>query len=260
MSGGIAALLFTDASGNVVFVDDGFLRLFGYLEFGEVLGEPLHGIMHMSHHDAQEMLHEASQNGTLAGRWLHLKDLRGQAFELFCSGVATYDERGGFLGVDLTLLDAVDDLAGDQAPRHHYDVLHQHVDRVYQSTYSTVSEHSDPDALLLNLYLKAHIDALGVLLSRLAGYRVRGTMEGIFNSRAERQSWPVRLRGSELTFTGSTMPREAYHDLLNTLIQYASGVVGRRQACSELAAVHDHAAERVRALVDALDIPRLFAS
>ncbi len=253
-----AALLFTDAAGRVVFVDSNFLRIFGYTDFGEIVGEPLSHVLGIGHRDAQELMHELARTGRIHERRLNLTDRRGHVQVMTCAGVATYDERGEFIGADLTFTSAAEAAVHEQAARHHFDTLNRHIRQTYDELGSGAVPDIDRESQLLTLYLKSHLDALTVLLSRLAGYRVCDTLARIFGDTVRKHGWPLMLRGSMISLLPGTIPpREAYRELLAALIGYAGGVVGRRRVVTELAAVHRHTDPQVQMLADACGLSDL---
>ncbi|GAB4474477.1 MAG: hypothetical protein Kow00124_14500 [Anaerolineae bacterium] len=253
-----AALLFTDAAGRVVFVDSNFLRMFGYIDFGEIVGEPLSQVLGLGHRETQDLLHELSRTGSIRERRLSLADRRGQVQVITCTGVATYDERGEFIGADLTFTSAAEAALHEQAARHHFDTLNRHIRQTYDELGNSAVPDIDREGQLLTLYLKSHLDALTVLLSRLAGYRVCDTLGRVFTDTVREHDWPLMLSGSMISLLpGAPPPREAYRQLLATLIGYASGVVGRRRVVTELAAVHHHTDPQVQTLADACGLSDL---
>ena len=56
-------LLFTDASGRVIFLDNWVLALLGQVRAGELVGEPLHVVFGISQGAADGLMMEIARNG-----------------------------------------------------------------------------------------------------------------------------------------------------------------------------------------------------
>src|SRR5689334_17231775 len=91
------AMLFTNAMGQVVFVDRAFLTMMRYDDAGMVAGEPLHKVLGLDQKNALQLLDTLRRQGQVRDWELDFAQA-GMSVRLSLAGVATRDEGGNFIG------------------------------------------------------------------------------------------------------------------------------------------------------------------
>ena len=234
-------LLFTDARGRVIFLDNWVLAQLGHVEVGELVGEPLHTVFGVSQAAADALLKEISHEGYIHDRPLAIARPDGAQIEMVCTGIANYDDQRIFIGADVTLREP--NGAFTEQPATHGDVLAMRIQRIQAEA---DARQMAKDGLQAQLYLSALIDAVHVLLARTGGQRVAHALEDILNLRATQSSWPVKMTGGAFVFTSADVPPEAYQKLIYEAIGYARNVVGGRLLLQEMHALDDQMEPEVR--------------
>jgi hypothetical protein len=246
----LLALMFTDAQGQVVFVDNNFLSLMKCPEAGVVVGEPLHRALRADSKVISQLLKDVSISGYVHDREIEVLPWSGDPVTVRCTGVATFDDREGFIGADFTLRDAA--LAKSDAPQptHHRDALTTRIKQVHAEATSLESK------ILLQLYFSTQVSALEILLARLAGPRILHTLESKLNHASELQG--VYIKDGHLTFESKDIPADVYYALLNEVIKYSSGVIGRRMVSHELQIVDEQMDAESRRMAEQAGLRQLF--
>jgi hypothetical protein len=227
------ALLFTDADEQILFVNDELLKIIDCPEAGAVVGEPFHQALGVDHKLVSQLMQDINQIGYVHDWPLELHPTTRSPLEVLCTGVAAYDDRGGFIGADITLRDPV--LAGvPETPfTHHKDALHARIKQI-QSEVETLEDRSS-----LQLYFMAQAYALEILLARMGGPRVCRTLDGIANRIIDKRSWPIRVKDGAFTFEKPDLPPDVYATLLVGIAHYAADVIGARMVAAEIQAVDE---------------------
>ncbi len=229
------ALVFTDARGRVVFVDNNFLDLLNLSQPGTIVNQPLHQILHVDRAIITQLINDVAQTGYVHQRPLTLKVPEGSTLPILCTAVATRDSEGNFIGADLTLC-CDDESTTPETPMFHADVLYTRVKQIQSEaeTLKTLEEQAR-----LQLYFTAQVNALQVLLGRMGGPRVQGTMEEIVNQTAKKNAWPIHINGGHFTADLKDEYAAVYLALLTEVIDYAASVIGRRAVQGEMQAVEE---------------------
>ncbi len=226
------ALLFTDAKGRVVFVDQNFLALMGYGHSERLVGQSAHMILGLDLQTTAQLIDEVAKTGFVHERPLQIKDADGEVLLVVCNGVATYDDRNRFIGADITLR-RVKEEPPSRLLTTHWDVLSERVERI---RVEAEQQQAQREQMLLQLYFTAQISALQVLLDRMVGHRIREAMDSIVNNLTDKNHWPISILGSNIVIAGSPTV-EAYRTLLNEVVVYAATVIGKRVVEREMSAV-----------------------
>lgn len=225
------ALLFTDAKGRIVFVDNKFMELMSYPESGQLVGEPLNAVMGIAQADVNQLMQEVARTGYIHEHRLVMRGPSGQTVEVLCSCVATYNDQGQFIGADMTLYQMREITAPQEESPVHGDVLQA---RIQQIQVETGTRRAQEEQIHLQLYFTAQINALQVLLARMGGPRIHAALEACVNNLATRKQWPARLQGGHITVDEAGLPVEAYAELLKEIVHYGSDIVGRRPVIQEM--------------------------
>jgi hypothetical protein len=226
-------LIFTDARGRVVFVDNRAMSLLGQVEAGRLVGEPLHSIMRVAFDVINALLADIARTGYVHERPLVITRSDGSRFETMFTGIASYDDQHTFIGADLTLRDPAA-LASTPLTTHG-DVLGVRIQQIEAEADAQIAE----EVLLAQLYVTALISAVQVLLARMGGKRVSEALEGVLNGRAVQAGWPFKMAGGQFIIDATNLPSEAYRALIDELIGYARNVTGSRLLFQEMRALEE---------------------
>lgn len=225
------ALIFTDAKGRIVFVDQKFMDLMGYPRDQSLVGEPIHKILRVDQAAIAALLQEVAHTGYDHERSLILQSRSGEATEVLCSSVATYNEQGGFIGADITLYE-------NEARSAQADVVPQHEDvlqaRIEQIQVETEAREAEQEQANLQLYFTAQMNALQVLLARMGGPRIHAALEESVNQLAQKKGWAMRAQSGHIVLDEKGLPPEGYVTLLKEVVDYASNIIGRPPVMQEM--------------------------
>ncbi len=208
VTGGREALLFTNMVGQVIFVDHQFLKMTKRSagDVRNVVGKPLHEIVGLDRETVDQLMQDLARAGHVDARPLRLQDTSGATLSVYCSGVATYDSDGSFVGADLTLRQA------SETPDYETISL--------QEVLATQEES------VLKMYFSSQIQTLYNLLAQTGGKRLAGQLEKIVNETAQRNVWPVSMRLGQVKVDLKVTQADVYKALLSKATAFASGVLG----------------------------------
>jgi hypothetical protein len=224
-------LVFTDARGRIVFVDNSFLELVGQGETHRLVGEPFHKAIRATQDVVVGLIREIAQLGYVHEHPLTITRETGEQIETVCTGVATYDDQNIFIGADLSLRNP--SFASPAETATHSDVLGARIQQIEAEADQQIAE----DRLLAQLYFTAQAGALLILLGRMGGQRVQELVEEIVNQRASSAGWPIQIKAGQFVIAPTGLPDEAYRTLLSAMIEYGRNIVGGRMLQQELRAV-----------------------
>jgi hypothetical protein len=231
-------LLFTDATGQVVFADPSFLRMLNYREAGVVAGEPLHRALGLDQKLAKQLLEDLRKTGQVRDRRLDLQTANGGTVLVAFTGVANYDDSGSFIGADLTVRDVKRDTAEVPAIGRG-DVIKTRVQQI-------LSETGQEDAAYLRSYFTTQMEALYVLMGRLVGLWVHNNLDKMINSAATLNGWSVQFNHGALGKEVANPDGRVYKALLAEASNYAVSMIGQRVVARELRMVDEYMDERTR--------------
>lgn len=231
--GSTLGLIFTDARGRVVFVDNKVMSLLGQVDTGRLVGEPLHSIVRVAFDVINNLLTEIARTGYVHEQPLVITRSDGTRVETICTGIASYDDQHVFIGADLTLRDPSAVAPAQLAT--HGDVLGVRIQQIEAEADAQIAQ----DELLAQLYITALIGAVQVLLARMGGQRVSEAMESVLNGRAAKAGWPFKLTGGQFVINTVDLAPEAYRALLDEVIGYARNVTGSRLLFQEMRALDE---------------------
>ena len=216
-----AAQLFTNSAGLAVFADRPFMTLLSYPETFAVVGKPLYQVLGIEQVLAQQLFDQLRKAARLEERLLEVRNANGLPLRLVCSGVASVDAAGKFLGADFRLRPA--------------SVFAEEAD----ATIVRVSIDQDPeiDNMFLQLYFTTRVKALYVMLGRLIGPQVNDRLDRLINDTAKKNNWNVKILGGLFTADVATTPVQVYKTLLKDTQTYAENLIGQRMVARGLAGV-----------------------
>ncbi len=237
------ALMFTDARGRIVFVDANFMQLMGYGRDESLVGEPLYKIIGLEQPRMAELMQEVARTGYVHEHPLAVRGPNGDAVKVLCSCVATYNERGEFIGADMTLHQGhASTQQSGEAPLHG-DILQT---RIQQIQVETEARKAQEEEARLQLYFTAQMNALQVLLARMGGPRIYATLEASVNQLADKRKWSMRMQSGHIILDEKGLPPEAYAALLKEVVDYGCNIIGRPPILAEMRAVDAQVGETVR--------------
>jgi hypothetical protein len=237
-------LVFTDARGRIVFVDNRFLNLVGELEAGALVGKPLNAVIHVANEAIRALIQDIAHSGYVHERQLTIVRGDGAPVETICTGVATYDDRKAFIGADLTLRDPSQ--ASPNEPATHSDVLGARIQQIEAEADAQAAQYE----ILAQLYFTSLVSSIQVLLGRMGGPRVQATVEDIVNQRSAKGGWSIGLKGGHFIIVASGVPVEAYHTLLDEVLDYGRNVIGGKMLAYEMRAVDEHMKPETQTIAD----------
>jgi hypothetical protein len=231
-----------------VFVDNKFLSLVGQSEARKLVGQPLDTIIQVAHEMISSLMQDIARAGYVHERPLVVTRGNGEQIETLCTGVASYDDRKSFIGADLTLRDP-----GQVSPRQiatHHDVLGARILQIEAEADTQAAQ----DEILGQLYFTALITTVEVLLGRMGGPRIQETLENIVNQGADLGRWPIQIKGGHFVISTSGVPPEAYHILLQGVVDYGRNIVGARLLSWEMRALDDQMKPETRDIAAAMGL------
>lgn len=241
-------LIFTDARGRIVFVDNKFLALVGQQEAQKLVGEPLNNVISVPHEAVSGLMHDVARAGYIHERRLVIMRGDGALVEALCSGVASYDDRKAFIGADLTLRDPRHATAR-QAATHH-DVLGARIQQIEAEADAQATQHE----VLAQLYFTALISTISVLLGRMGGPRIQSYIEDFINQASASKDWPIQVKGGHFVISTSGAPAEGYRALLMGVIEYGTAIIGRRLLTQEMRALDAQMKPETREVASAMGL------
>jgi hypothetical protein len=230
-------LVFTDSRGRVVFGDSHFLDLIGPDRAVAMVGQSLHTLLSADAEVIQSLIAEIGGKGYVRDQRLGIVSGTGAQMVVACSGIASYDDQGGFIGVDLTLRDPDHTALPSTMLDTHGDVLNA---RILQIQYESADLDGEKIIALSNLYFSSQLSAIEILAGRIAGPRVLEALENMLNQSASKRGWPVQIKGGRLVAQLDKTPLEAYRVLLSEVFSYISNIIGQRAVIEEMKLVDAH--------------------
>ncbi|MEK6222751.1 MAG: serine/threonine protein kinase, partial [Chloroflexota bacterium] len=154
------ALLFINVEGIIVYVNNSFLRLIERQEseMRTVAGRPLHTALAMKEKSVKKIFKDIKKIGNLFDLVLTINEGSEDSFEIIGSATATYDDKGDMVGIDFSFNPALSD---DSSP---------------SKNLTGVSDFSTGEKSFIQLYFNYQVDALQVLLRRIAGNKLAATL------------------------------------------------------------------------------------
>jgi hypothetical protein len=231
------ALLYTNEQNEVVFADNSFLKMVDCGNAGVLVGEPLHRVLGVQYSDVAAVMRKAIERGYVHEQPLEIMKGSGLTIPVLFTCVATYDERGTFIGADIALSDPSYGSLLGSLPTDHAGLLQARAHRIYSSI-TEVKVRRESQILLL--YFAAQVSALQVLVARLAGPRVLKTFEGTVNKSAQRHETPIWIDESgEVAAESSDIRALALRAVLADGASFVSNIVGRRAVQREIEMVDE---------------------
>ncbi|MBN1427636.1 MAG: PAS domain-containing protein [Anaerolineae bacterium] len=241
--GAALCLVFTDARGRIVFADNNFIELLHQNDTVSLVGEPLSKILRIAPQNISELISSIAQMGYVRDHMIEIQDMEEEPLNIACTGVATYDDQGVFIGADLTLCDITHFEPTSVHLVDHGDILSARIKEIQNETKKQRGEEEQTFALG---YFTAQVTAIQVLLGRMGGPRVREMVETLVNQTASQYGWPVELQGGHLNIGQEGLPLNAYTVLLEQVVDYGTNIIGYQAITYEMQMVDDQMTPHLR--------------
>jgi hypothetical protein len=226
-----AAFLFTNARGEVVFTDRGFLRLTKRSLGRSPLAEALHITLGIEEPSAQQLFQDLTFHGAIERPALAIRTATGSLRAMQAAAVAVFSGRESYIGADIQLTSPQPRAKPQAPPKSHADVLDNYARQALEEA-KTFGSRS-----LLQVYLAVQIDAIQILLARLGGLEMRAALERVVNSAGLEHRIPIVMRNGDLEFGGRTVPFSSYREFYESAVAYSVNAVGRRMVEEEMRAI-----------------------
>lgn len=237
-----AALLMTNMIGQVIFLDQSCLRLLRRRQSDAraIIGKPLHDVLGIPRQQTEALMKQIGAQGRLDRQTLDITDSSGAAISVWCSATATLDDKGAFVGADITLQPTAGaiQLTSDSNPR------------------SETAAANDEN--LLQTYFVRQMGALRNSLVQLGGARLGRNLDRIINETTERNVWPVTMQDGQISGNFSEANADIYRALLAKGIAYGVGLVGKKMVIRGMQGVDKQLDEQLLAAVRDLRLYELF--
>jgi len=234
------ALLMTNMLGQVIFVDQTCLKLLKrhYADARHIIGKPMAEVLGITAKETEQLLKDVSKSGRLDKRPLEIKDAKGAKVQVLCTLVATRDEKGGFIGADMTLHVVAD------ASRSDFITPGQRLDTKDESYYQ--------------VYFQAQMKTLWELTVQLGGKKLGANLDRIISETAERNVWAVSLKDGQAAVEVRAAHADVYRALLAKAVAYVVTIVGKQAVTKGMQRVDDRLDPWLMAQVSDLRATQLF--
>lgn len=232
-------LIFTNSKGQVIFADSSFMELLKVERRQPILGKPLHRILGVEHEETRRLLEARTGSGDQLVV-MNLRDREGQIACVEMESIPAYDQNDRFLGINIIVRRVANELGASlpaPAPAP-VEVSMQAAGppvggpQVGGPLGSTITGPTREE--MLNRFFLAQVDTLQVLLARVAGLRVRESLESIYNDVAQRNQWATHMIDGNVHVETSVQDPNVYGTVLSALADYAAIVVGWRMVVHEM--------------------------
>jgi serine/threonine protein kinase len=236
----VEALLMTNMLGQVIFVDQSCLKLLKrhYSDARLIIGKSLAEILGIPAQVTEKLLKDVSKSGRLDKYPLEIKDTKGTTVQVVCTLVATRDDKGGFVGADITLRPVAD------ANRSDFITVEKHLDTKDESYYQT--------------YFQAQLKMLWELAVQLGGKKLGANLDRIINETAQRNVWAISLQNGDATIELRTADVDVYRALLAKAVAYVVNIVGKQAIVKGMQRVDGRLDAKILEQVSELRAAQLF--
>lgn len=246
------AFIFTNAGGNVIFADRGYLQLIGDSSNRSISGDMLNTILPISAESANQLMAMTRRSLHLDQMAIPIHTVDGITLRSNCTATAALDEKGNFIGTDLVLEIPPVEEAGFAAKfQTHSDVVKAFVENVMSEGHRQYSR------TFFQSYLAAQVEVIQILLSRISGLAARNALETVVNEAAKSKALPISMRYGHLEFERKDINIQGYRSFINSLVEYAVDVLGRQAVKREVLMVDKFIGSRTLELITQMDL-RIF--
>jgi serine/threonine-protein kinase len=215
------AFLITNMLGQVIFVDGQGLKMLKrhHSEARTIIGKQLADVLGSDPGYTNEIVNELAKEGEIVDRELFIADAKGKEFAVMFSAVATTDDKGSFVGADVTLRKVVTFAVADSD----------------SDSFHTAEQHLNTrEELVLQTYFATHIEAIYKMMTQWMGKRSSANLERIINETAERNVWAVKMIDGHVTVQFDRADSDIYRALMAKGVTYAISVIGKKSVRSQI--------------------------
>jgi PAS domain S-box-containing protein len=249
-----AAVMFTNMRGQIIFVDKQFLRMLKYTEQA-LVGVPFHKVLGIEVDMGRKLLQDMAETGYVDACDLQIQATDGGTLLVSCSGIATYDENGKFLGADMTLRDITSDASLDIEKAVSADKVSQQGLKIdVQDVQFRAQDTSTP----LAQYFETQIKALESALGQIGGNHLVSYLETTLNETAARHNWSLQIVDSTITAHPREAEPEVYRALLSKAVNYGVSVIGESMIARRMRSADDSVDAHVLELAEEHGLRELF--
>jgi serine/threonine protein kinase len=238
-----SALMMTNMVGQVIFVDQPCLRVLKrhHNEARSIIGKPLHEVLGIERTVADQIIQNVGKAGKIDQQRLDIRDARSRSISVLYSAVATKDDKGAFVGADITLQTIPDVVV---PPSDEFTT----VDRRMNTT----------DESYLQTYFAKQMQSLRAALVQWGGARLGNNLDRIINETAQRNVWAVSMSGGKIDINVKANDADVYRALLAKAIAYAVNLVGKKVVIKSMQAVDSQLESTILKVVQELKLYDLF--
>jgi hypothetical protein len=207
--------------GQVIFVDGQGLKMLKrhHSEARTIIGKQLADVLGSDPGYTNEIVNELAKEGEIVDRELFIADAKGKEFAVMFSAVATTDDKGSFVGADVTLRKVVTFAVADSD----------------SDSFHTAEQHLNTrEELVLQTYFATHIEAIYKMMTQWMGKRSSANLERIINETAERNVWAVKMIDGHVTVQFDRADSDIYRALMAKGVTYAISVIGKKSVRSQI--------------------------
>ena len=207
------AMLFSNQSGQIIFVDTAFLKMIHLkrADTRNVVGRPMHEVLGLEKQQIQELMQKVCKAGQVDDVPMQIRTTSGSTVDVSCQGVANYDDNDRCIGIDLKLAYILSSInSGDEY------------------TMMTMAQGLTPSSQSrLSFYFSEQFQAQRLLMMEVGGHSLCKSVEDLVDQTAIRNGWPVRVRGGEAELSIEEAKPEPCRALLTKVMSYTISIVGR---------------------------------
>ena len=238
------ALLMTNMLGQVIFVDGQCLKILKrhHNEVRHIIGKPLHEVLNIAPQLTKQFVEQLSNEGTIDEAELEITDANGKQVVIILSGAATKDDKGDFVGADVSIRIAVD--ANNIISSGNFQTMGHLLD--------------NRDEAVLHAFFSNHIDGFYDLMVNWAGNRAGRNLENIINETASRNLWAINMNDGHVTLELQSADIDVYKALIVKATDYAIKVIGKKAVKKRLDKTNKAMDEHMLRLVHELGLYDIF--
>lgn len=234
------ALLMTNMLGQVIFVDQTCLKLLKrhYSDARQLIGKSMAEVLKITPQETEQLLQGVNKTGKIEKRPLEIQDSKNAKIQVLCTIIATRDDKGSFVGADITLHPIAD------ADRSDFITVDKHLDTKDESYYQ--------------VYFQAQIKTLWELAVQLGGKKLGTNLDRIITETAQRNVWAITVANGQANIELRSADADVYRALLAKAVAYVVSIVGKQAVARGMQRVDDRTDPSVMAKVGELKASQFF--
>lgn len=258
----VGGLIFTNSKGQVIFANQGFLDLMRYERRQPVMGKALHTVLGIEARDTEELLDDARE-GKCRSRSivLDLADRRGEMKTVQIETLPAYDSSDRFLGINI-IVKPVQEEAEPEPTQSRTDATAAAIEFERCLTPQPLDERAllRQKGASLRDFFTAQVDALQIFMARVAGLRVRESLEIVLNEAAQKQLLPVAMVDGNIYIDPVAEDPAVYRLLMGEMAKYASCIIGWGPIVAEMRRTEAAFGEEIMAMATETGLRTVYLS